>query len=76
MSDVPTIEKTIQINSLVICKGETLTVYLTKNNKFAYHRGEGETVLLEMRVNKKGKFELFCDDDIEVQYFNEWYNDV
>jgi len=66
------INKTILVNSLFLCRGQCVTVYLnfgTRENPIQQ--------AVELRIHESGKPEIFCDlSKVPVRDWNDWENDM
>jgi len=66
------IRKNIQVDSLILCRGQCVKIYLnggTKNSPIQE--------LVELRVHESGRLEIFCDlSKIDIQHPDFWTKEV
>lgn len=63
------------VESVYLCKGETLTVYMRNIKKPSPDMGPSPCEQVELRVTQSGELEIFTDPNISIKDWDSWYDD-
>jgi hypothetical protein len=68
--DYPLVQISHRLDQVRLCRGNTLTVYLT-DGKFLFDSKETCSIQVELRVTRNGVPQIFADG-IKLLTFKEW----